>query len=132
MARRDWGVLKGEDGTVPGDPDSISRAMALGNRFDATTIESVHDALVAMDKFGGQLMIQVRRSKYDASGSEIPPSLHRETPGQWVTDGFVFSYESRDRNLKEITPPDAVELEEVDTFIETEADAAPAEEEAAA
>jgi hypothetical protein len=117
MARRDWAVLKGEDGTYPGDPESMSRAVALAHRFDAATIESLNDAMVAMDRFGGQLVIQVRRSKYDAAGQEIPQELHREIPGQWVTDGFVFSYESRDRNLKEIAAPDEVEVTETDTFI---------------
>jgi hypothetical protein len=131
MARRDWGVIQGET-SEPGDHDSLSRAMAAGNRFDAGVIESVFDALVALDRFGGQLTIQVRRSKYDAEGQAIPQELHREIPGQWVTDGFIFSYESRDRTLTEIKAPEDAELETVDTHVRAEPEEQPVPEEVAA
>jgi hypothetical protein len=88
--------------------------MALANRFDGPLIESLHDALTAMDRIGGQLVIQVHRNKYDSDGNAIPREQHNSNPGQWFTDAYVFSYETRDRNVQAIEPRE-IPLEQVDT-----------------
>jgi hypothetical protein len=92
----------------------MSRATALANRFDGEVIEKLHDALTAMDFVGGQLAIQAYRVKYDADGELIPGENHKDTPGQWHTEAFVFSYETRPFEVKPLTPTDAP-LEQIDT-----------------
>lgn len=122
--RRPWSVIKDPEISVPGDDEALSRAMALGHRFDAQTLESVHDALVELDRFGGQLFVAVRRAKYDADGNEIPRDRHGEVPGQFFTTGFIFAHETRDINVdpekpKPVKPVgEKVELTDLDSKLE--------------
>lgn len=111
--RRDWGVIPGETGGVPGDHEAVSRGMALANRFDGPTLEIIHDLLTSMDRMGGQLMIRAHRVKFDSEGNEIPRDQHNKSPGQWLTEAYVFSYETRDANVKELVPTE-VPLEQLD------------------
>ena len=112
--RRDWAVIPGETGGEPGDQEAGSRAMALANRFDGPTIEKIHDALTALDFVGGQLYIQAYRTKWDADGNQIPEDEQNSTPGQWHTEAFVFSYETRPAHVKQLEPTEAP-LEKIDT-----------------
>lgn len=107
---RDFAVLKGELGNVPGDEEAASRATALANIADAPTIEKLVQAFAMFDLVGGQLYVQARRFKYRKVAVDDPESpLHgevieeripdeevRETPGEWRTVGFVFRFETAD------------------------------------
>lgn len=117
--KREYSTVKNPMISVPGDESALAAAMSLANRFDGPTLRLIHDSFTALEMIGGQLVIAVRREKLDDfTGEPIPVAERRERPGQWLTTGFIFDYESRGVELVEPTPiPAERELTDADSFV---------------
>jgi hypothetical protein len=94
--RRDFSVLKGENGLEPGDDYAASKATALAQLADAGVIEKLTQAVSMLDLFGGQVYVQAVRRKFDANGDLIPVENAKDTPGRWETVGFAFRFDTAD------------------------------------
>jgi hypothetical protein len=110
--KRDVTIFKGEQGGVPGDPEAISRATALGNLLDDATLERLAQMFMTFDLIGGQAYIQARREKFDPAGNRIPADEVDDVVGEWQTVGYVIRYDSRDPRVNDrpVRAPDEVEL----------------------
>lgn len=113
--KREWNVLNGEAGSVPGDEAAQARAVALAQIADAGLIDTLIDAIVLMRRIGGQVYLAAHRAKFDADGAMVSD---RDTPGRWETVGYLAHYEHRDHRLEVAKPPKLPELEDVVAEVE--------------
>jgi hypothetical protein len=94
--KRDFNVVKGEQGYQAGDEHAVSQATAIAQLADAPTIEKLIQALAMLDLFGGQLYVQAIRAKFDQDGMVIPDAEAREQTGRWETVGYAFRFDTVD------------------------------------
>ena len=95
--KRSWTSVMSNDA---GSPEAMRIASALGSMFDSETLQSVHDGLTTLNRYGGELYMVAVREKRTVLGDIIPPDEWESTPGYFSTPMLAhhFSHVGRPKD----------------------------------